>query len=82
MELIWESLFYIIFIGFYEELIFRGFLWPRLVVGFGRTWGTIISGVFFGMMHLPIESMDVFGNNPSVFKIMPSDHYGLYIEIK
>lgn len=64
MELVWGSLFYIIFIGFYEELIFRGFLWPRLVVGFGRTWGTIISGLFFGMMHLPI---DIIFNNKTIF---------------
>lgn len=65
IELIWGSLFYIIFIGFYEELIFRGFLWPRLVVGFGRTWGTIISGVFFGMMHLPI---DIIFNNKTIIE--------------
>lgn len=65
MELVWGSLFYIIFIGFYEELIFRGFLWPRLVVGFGRTWGTIISGLFFGMMHLPI---DIIFNNKTIFE--------------
>lgn len=65
IELILGSLFYIVFIGFYEELIFRGFLWPRLVVGFGRTWGTIISGVFFGMMHLPI---DIIFNNKTIFE--------------
>lgn len=65
INLIWRSLFYIIFIGFYEELIFRGFLWPRLVVGFGRTWGTILSGIFFGMMHLPI---DIVFNNKTIFE--------------
>lgn len=59
-QLIYKALFYVIFIGFYEELIFRGFIWPRLVVGFGKWWGTIISGIFFGAMHIPIEI--VFNN--------------------
>ncbi|EQB88567.1 membrane protease YdiL (CAAX protease family) [Clostridium punense] len=65
VNLMWKSLFYIIFVGFYEEIIFRGFLWPRLVVGFGKTWGTIISGIFFGMMHLPI---DIIFNNKTIFE--------------
>jgi membrane protease YdiL (CAAX protease family) len=65
IKLIFDSVFYIIFIGFYEELIFRGFLWPRLVVGFGRTWGTILSGIFFGMAHLPI---DIVFNNKTAFE--------------
>ncbi|MBU3098507.1 MULTISPECIES: CPBP family intramembrane glutamic endopeptidase [Clostridium] len=64
-KLICDSVFYIVLIGFYEELIFRGFLWPRLVVGFGRIWGTILSGVFFGMMHLPI---DIVFNNKTIFE--------------
>ncbi len=65
IKLIVDSVFYIIFIGFYEELIFRGFLWPRLVVGFGKAWGTILGGLFFGMAHLPI---DIVFNNKSVFE--------------
>lgn len=64
-NLIYKSLFYIVFVGFYEELIFRGFLWPRLVVGFGRIKGTIVSGIFFGMMHLPI---DIIFNNKSIYE--------------
>lgn len=65
INLIWRTIDFIIFIGFYEELIFRGFLWPRLVVGFGKTWGTILSGLFFGMAHLPI---DIVFSNRSVFQ--------------
>ncbi len=65
INIIWRTIDFIIFIGFYEELIFRGFLWPRLVVGFGKTWGTILSGIFFGMAHLPI---DIVLNNKSVFQ--------------
>jgi membrane protease YdiL (CAAX protease family) len=64
-SLVYKSLFYIVFVGFYEELIFRGFLWPRLVVGFGRIKGTIISGIFFGIMHLPI---DIVFNNKSIYE--------------
>lgn len=66
IKLVMGSFYYIVFVGFYEELIFRGFLWPRLVVGFGRVWGTIISGIFFGMMHLPI---DVVFNNKTIFDV-------------
>lgn len=67
-----KTLFYIFFVGFYEELICRGFLWPRLVVGLGRIWGTVISGLFFGMAHIPIDIVFnnktfldtiIFGNN-------------------
>ncbi|MBX4269588.1 CPBP family intramembrane glutamic endopeptidase [Clostridium estertheticum] len=65
IKLIFDSVFYIVLIGFYEELIFRGFLWPRLVVGFGRIWGTILSGLFFGVMHLPI---DIVFNNKTIFE--------------
>ncbi|ERI92348.1 CAAX amino terminal protease family protein [Clostridiales bacterium oral taxon 876 str. F0540] len=65
LNLIWRTIDFIIFVGFYEELIFRGFLWPRLVVGFGKTWGTILSGIFFGMAHLPIN---IVFNNKSVFQ--------------
>lgn len=63
-QLIYKTLFYIIFVGFYEELIFRGFLWPRLVVGLGKRWGTIISGIFFGAMHIP---MDIVYNNKTFY---------------
>ncbi|MFL0250686.1 CPBP family intramembrane glutamic endopeptidase [Clostridium neuense] len=62
-----KTLFYIFFVGFYEELICRGFLWPRLVVGLGRIWGTVISGLFFGMGHVPI---DIVFNNKTFFDIV------------
>ena len=42
----------------------------------------IMINTFNKCEQLIFESMDIFGNNPSVFKIMPSDHYGLYIDIK
>lgn len=57
-------LFLFIFIDMFLNL-FRGFLWPRLVVGFGKTVGTVLSGIFFGMAHLPI---DIVFNNKTVFE--------------
>lgn len=66
-KLINSTLFYILGIGFYEELIFRGFLWPRLVKGFGRTAGTITSGLFFGLAHIPI---DIVFKNKSIVDIL------------
>jgi maltose 6'-phosphate phosphatase len=42
----------------------------------------IMINTFNNCEQLTFESVDIFGNNPSVFKIMPSDHYGLYVDIK
>jgi CAAX amino terminal protease family. len=54
-QFIYRILFYMIFVGFYEELIFRGFIWTRLAVDLGKWKGTIISGLFFGIMHIPLD---------------------------
>jgi uncharacterized protein len=51
--LIYNILYYTLLIGIYEELIFRGFLWPRLVVLFGKVGGTLLHGALFGVMHAP-----------------------------
>lgn len=59
---IYDIIFYLCLIGFYEEIVFRGFLWPRMSVIFGKIPGIIISGVFFGFMHVPI---DIVWNNKS-----------------
>ncbi|WP_160691700.1 CPBP family intramembrane glutamic endopeptidase [Clostridium sp. C2-6-12] len=63
-QLVYKTLFYIVFVGFYEEIIFRGFLWPRFVVGLGKWWGTIVSGILFGAMHIPI---DIVFNNKTFY---------------
>jgi len=57
-----NATFYLIIVGFLEELIFRGYLWPRLVVLFGNHKGTLLCGVAFGLMHL--ISAYVYGNTP------------------
>lgn len=48
-------IFFVLAVGFGEEIVFRGFIWPRLVVGFGKVWGTVISGMMFGAMHAPMK---------------------------
>jgi membrane protease YdiL (CAAX protease family) len=57
---IYKLVFYLLLVGFYEEVIFRGFLWPRLVVGFGKVWGTILSALLFWVMHIP--NVVIFNN--------------------
>ena len=53
--------FYIFFVGFGEELLFRGYIQSRLNVTFGRPykfmgviygWGIVIASALFGMMHI------------------------------
>ncbi len=53
--IIYNIIFYIILLGFSEEIVFRGFLWPRFVASFGKRKGTILSGIFFGIMHSPLN---------------------------
>lgn len=53
-------LFYLFFVGFGEEILFRGYIQSRLNTSFGRPfqfmgihwgWGLIIASVLFGFMH-------------------------------
>jgi membrane protease YdiL (CAAX protease family) len=53
--------FYVFFLGFGEELLFRGYIQSRLNTAFGRPfqffgvnwgWGIIITSVLFGFMHV------------------------------
>ncbi|WP_327920116.1 type II CAAX prenyl endopeptidase Rce1 family protein [Bacillus paramycoides] len=37
--------------GFEEEIIFRGYLWPRLVILLGKLWGTFLTCTFSGIAH-------------------------------
>lgn len=64
ISLLYNILFYVFFIGFHEEIVFRGFIWPRLVKAYGKLYGTLISGLIFGALHLPI---DIVWKNVSVF---------------
>ncbi|NLK27256.1 MAG: CPBP family intramembrane metalloprotease [Clostridiales bacterium] len=53
--ILYNYIFYVFIIGFGEEIVFRGFLWPRLVVTFGKANGTILTGVLFGVIHAPVK---------------------------
>lgn len=46
---------YYISVGFFEEIIFRGFFWPRLVALLGKYKGTIFCGIMFGIIHTPLQ---------------------------
>lgn len=51
----WSRLYiYVITVGFCEELVFRGFIWPRLNKLFGVHAGTIVTGLMFGFAHVPL----------------------------
>lgn len=63
-----------------EELIFRGYLWPRLIALCGKHMGTILCGTLFGIMHL-ISGMnygDIKINIISVFNSISSGIVGQY----
>lgn len=56
-------LFYALFVGFGEEILFRGYMQSRLNQVFGRPyrffevpfgWGAIIASILFGAMHIGI----------------------------
>lgn len=42
----------------------------------------IMVNTFNSFEQFTVEFVDIFGNNQSEFKIMPSDHYGLYVDVK
>lgn len=51
LEMFYFLYYYLINIGFEEEIIFRGYLWPRLVVLLGKFWGTFLTCACFGIAH-------------------------------
>lgn len=44
--------YYLGLMFFTEEIIFIGYLWPRVVVLLGNHKGTIVCGILYGMTHL------------------------------
>lgn len=63
----YSFIFCVLILGFSEEIAFRGFIWPRLVVLFGKKYGTIISGVLFGILHAPMKI--ILHGNPVLLSI-------------
>lgn len=52
LGLTFNAAVYLLYPGFLEEFIFRGYLWPRLVVLCGKHKGSLLCGTVFGFMHL------------------------------
>jgi membrane protease YdiL (CAAX protease family) len=53
-------IFYLVFVGFGEEILYRGYVLTRLNEAFGRPWqfygagwgwGTVIASLLFGLTH-------------------------------
>lgn len=40
-----------VFVGWWEELVFRGYLVQNLIDGLGKVWAVIISCAIFGLVH-------------------------------
>lgn len=61
-DLIFKLYIYFITVGFFEEVLVRGFMWPRLGALFGHKVGTIITGILFGFAHAPMAII-LYGND-------------------
>ena len=46
------ALILMVLVGYYEELVFRGYILQNLVEGSGLGWALIISSILFGGLHL------------------------------
>ena len=55
MALLFYLVHYVIFIGFVEEIVFRGFLWGRFYKAFGFKMSIFITGLMFSIAHFPFE---------------------------
>lgn len=57
-DIIWKFLFYLICIGFVEELAFRGFIQIRIRGLIKNKWlSIVIVGLMFGSMHIPFQML-------------------------
>ncbi|MCR4890155.1 MAG: CPBP family intramembrane metalloprotease [Ruminococcus sp.] len=48
------NFFIAVFMGLGEEIGWRGFMFPELVSGLGRTKGVLIGGIIHGVWHFPL----------------------------
>jgi membrane protease YdiL (CAAX protease family) len=49
---IMAALILMILVGYYEELVFRGYILQNLIEGSGLVWALLISSILFGGLHL------------------------------
>lgn len=47
-----STLALMLLVGYYEELVFRGYILQNLVEGAGLVWALVISSILFGGLHL------------------------------
>ncbi len=67
-NLTWNFLYFLICIGFVEELIFRGFIQTRLRGLIKNKWlSIVIVGVMFSSMHIPFQMLS---SNISIFQFI------------
>lgn len=66
IDLFYNIIFYLIFTGLFEEVMFRGLMWPRLQLLLGNRAGFIICGLLFGLWHVPLQ---IIWNNFSLFDV-------------
>ena len=59
-----NTLIYFSFVGFGEEILFRGYLQSRLVAWRGMTQGWVIASVIMALVHLPQRIMAQGMNSP------------------
>jgi membrane protease YdiL (CAAX protease family) len=73
---LWKAIsalvFYVFFLGFGEELLFRGYIQSRLNTAFGKPfsffgvawgWGAVIASLLFGIMHfLNLGGLTIMGH--------------------
>lgn len=45
------SIPYFVFVGFNEELLFRGYIFQRLIEGFGKIFSVVLLSALFGLAH-------------------------------
>jgi membrane protease YdiL (CAAX protease family) len=51
-SIVFPLLILFILVGYYEELVFRGYVLQNLSEGAGIIWGLVISSILFGGLHL------------------------------
>jgi len=53
-QLFWIGLVFGVVAGFFEEIGWSGFAYPRLAKRAGALWGAVVLGVLWALWHLPI----------------------------
>jgi len=52
-----DTIYMLLFVGFGEELLFRGLIQVDLMKVFGGKWGLVLAAAMFAVMHLTWRSI-------------------------